>query len=257
MTKITSLNCNGLRSAARKGLWKWVKQHRPDVLCLQEIRIQHHQLHEADAFPKDYFAYYNPAARPGYAGTAVLTRHKPDRVIFGGGWDRADSEGRWTEVIFDKTAIISLYVPSGSGLGDKQDKKEVFMDHLWNRLAALKATYERVVVCADWNMCHRECDLKNWKANRKNSGFLDSERDWLDRLFNQEGWNDVFRSVEQPEHTYSWWSNRGNAFANNVGWRLDYHLYHGTSSAILATEIDRDAQLSDHAPVTHQYNWSL
>ncbi len=257
MTKITTLNCNGLRSAAKKGLWKWVKQHSPDVLCLQEIRIQHHQLHEADAFPKGYFAYYNSASKPGYAGTAILTKIKPDRVIFGGGWPRCDQEGRWTEVIFSNMAIVSLYVPSGSGLGDKQTAKELFMDALWARLQTLKRTYSRVVVCADWNMCHKSVDIKNWKANQKNSGFLPTERDWLDKLFTTEGWVDVFRMIEQPEHIYSWWSNRGNAYDNNVGWRLDYQIVSTANHGMLSSQIDRDAKLSDHAPVTHTYNWAL
>ena len=228
------------------------------MLCLQEIRIQHHQLHEANAFPKGYFAYYNPADRPGYAGTAILSKQKPSRVIFGAGWDRADSEGRWTEAHFGNAIVVSLYVPSGSGLGDKQAAKEIFMGELWKRLNELSESEKRVIVCADWNMCHQAIDLKNWKANQKNSGFLPSEREWLTALFNSQGWRDTFRELDQTSAAYSWWSNRGRAFENDVGWRLDYQLHSPTEDpGLLKTAIHREAQLSDHAPVTHWYEWSL
>ncbi len=258
MTTITTLNCNGLRSAARKGLWRWVKEQSPDVLCLQEIRIQHHQLHEAEGFPKGYFAYYNPAERPGYAGTAILSKQKPEQVMFGGGWPRADSEGRWTEAHFASTVVVSLYVPSGSGLGAKQIAKEDFMEALQVRMKSLKTIGKRIIICADWNTCHQNADIKNWKSNQKNSGFLPNERAWLDNLITVEGWRDCFRDIAQEPDTYSWWSNRGRAYENNVGWRLDYQLVSSTEDSGLAkTYIDRAAQLSDHAPVTHWYEWEL
>lgn len=256
--KITSLNCNGLRSANRKGLWDWVEKHSPDVLCFQEIRISEHQFKEAAAERDDYHCYYTPAERPGYAGTAILTKHEPTNVIRQFDWERSDSEGRFTLAEFGDVAVASVYVPSGSGLGEKQVQKELFMDRLYDQLLELRQKYERFVVCADWNTCHTEADLKNWKPNQKNSGFLPHEREWLTKLLKDGEFTDVFRTVEQPEHTYSWWSNRGNAYNNNVGWRLDYHLYSGNQPhEMLTTHIDRDAKLSDHAPVTHEYDWSL
>ncbi|WP_245730545.1 exodeoxyribonuclease III [Pseudohongiella acticola] len=248
---ITTFNCNGVRSAARKGFFDWLEQHAPDVVCLQETRAHEAQLREGPFFPENYHCHYYDAEKKGYAGVAIYSRQKPDRVIKGLGWDFADREGRFIQADFGNLSVISLYMPSGSSGEVRQAVKFRFLDLFMQHLQALRTDGRDYVICADWNMCHKEIDLRNWRANRKNPGFLPEERAWLDQLYDELGFVDAFRLVNKSEGQYSWWSNRGQARAKNVGWRLDYHVISpALAPAVASATIYTDAYFSDHAPVT-------
>jgi exodeoxyribonuclease-3 len=248
---ITTFNCNGVRSAARKGFFDWLQKQAPDVVCLQETKAQEHQLQEGPFFPAGYHCHYFDAEKKGYAGVAIYSRQQPDRIVRGLGWGIADREGRYLQADFGNLSVISVYLPSGSSGDARQAIKfrflEVFMEHLQR----MRADGRDYIICADWNMCHKDIDLKNWRANRKNSGFLPEERAWLDRLYDEVGFVDSFRLVNKQSGQYSWWSNRGQARANNVGWRLDYHVITpALVPAVKSASIYTDEYFSDHAPVT-------
>jgi exodeoxyribonuclease-3 len=249
--RITSLNCNGVRSAARKGFFDWVAQQSPDVLCLQETKAQVSQLTEKVFFPDSYHCNYFDAEKKGYSGTAIFSKRIPDRVIRGFDWEPADREGRYIQADFDQLSVISLYMPSGASGSERQQIKFGFLDKFHQHLQQLKADGRSYIICGDWNMCHKPIDLKNWKANQKNPGFLPEERAWLDRLFYETGYVDAFRLVNQSAEQYTWWSNRGQARQNNVGWRLDYPVITPELSArVMDVSIFKCAFFSDHAPVT-------
>ncbi|HDZ09912.1 exodeoxyribonuclease III [Pseudohongiella sp.] len=248
---ITTFNCNGVRSAARKGFFQWLESQQPDVVCLQETKAQEHQLQEGPFFPAGYHCHYFDAEKKGYAGVAIYSRRQPDRIIKGMGWDITDKEGRYIQADFGDLSVISLYMPSGSSGEARQAVKLRFLANFMAHLQDLRADGREYVICADWNMCHKEIDLKNWRANRKNPGFSPEERAWLDRLYDEVGFVDAFRLVNQAPDQYSWWSNRGQARANNVGWRLDYHVITpALVPAVRAASIYTDEYFSDHAPVT-------
>lgn len=258
-TKIISLNANGIRAAARKGLFDWLRQEDPDVVCIQETKAQFEQL-EPDPvfFPTGYHHYYVDAVKKGYSGVAVYSRAKPKNVITQLGVEEFDNEGRYLEVQFDNLAIVSLYAPSGSSSDERQQAKFRFMDVFMQHLKSLKRRKREYIICGDWNIAHKEMDLKNWKGNKKNSGFLPEEREWLDTLFYKEKYIDVFRELNQQEDQYTWWSNRGQAWAKNVGWRIDYHIATpGLKHCATSESIYKDERFSDHAPLTIEYNCSL
>jgi exodeoxyribonuclease III len=249
--RITTFNCNGIRSAARKGFFSWLACEQPDVLCLQETRAQEQLLQDGPYCPDGYHCYFFDAEKKGYSGTAIYSRQKPDRVVLGLGWDLADREARYMRADFGRLSVISLYLPSGSSGDARQAVKFQFLDTLWPLLEEFREDGREYVLCADWNMCHQEIDLKNWKANQKNSGFLPEERAWLDRLYNELAYVDAFRLVNTLPEQYSWWSNRGQARAKNVGWRLDYHVITpGLAADVVNAEIYTAENFSDHAPVT-------
>lgn len=253
--RITTFNCNGIRSAARKGFFQWLQAVSPDVVCLQETKAHEHQLLQDQMatgtfYPQEYHCYYFDAEKKGYSGTAILAKRQPDCVTRGFGWQIADREGRYIQADFGSLSVISLYMPSGSSGEQRQAVKFAFLEAFMARLQALRKDGRDYVICADWNMCHQEIDLKNWRANRKNSGFLPKERAWLDRLYKELGYVDAFRLVNQEPNQYSWWSNRGQARANNVGWRLDYPVITpGLVSRVKHAEIYTVEHFSDHAPV--------
>jgi len=243
--RVITVNVNGIRAAARKGFFNWLKIQKADVVCIQETKAQIHQLEEDPMyFPKGYHCFYVDAVKKGYSGVAVYSKHKPSKVIRKYGHDEFDSEGRYLELQFDKLAVVSLYAPSGSSSEERQQAKFRFME-----------TY---IICGDWNIAHKEIDLKNWRGNKKNSGFLPEERAWLDTLFDEVGYVDVFREVDQTEDQYTWWSNRGQAWAKNVGWRIDYHIaspkLKGTAKK---ASIYKDERFSDHAPLIIDYNLKI
>lgn len=258
MAKIISFNANGIRSAERKGFFEWMLQQDADVVCVQETKAQEHQL-ESEAFrPLGYHTFYNDAQKKGYSGTAIYSRQKPRKVIDSLGWDPADSEGRYLQADYDKFSVVSLYLPSGSSSEEVLQKKYRFMDLFFEHLRGLRRKRRQFVICADWNICHREIDLKNWRANRKNSGFLPEERAWLDRVFDELGYIDSFRVVNQEPEQYTWWSNRGQAWANNVGWRLDYQLITpGMKDKVRAADIYKDQRFSDHSPQIMEFDWDI
>lgn len=253
--RVITCNTNGIRAAARKGFFDWLPKQQADVICIQETKAQIHQLDDTVFHPEGYHCFYNDAERKGYSGTALYSRVKPRSVVTRLGWEPLDSEGRYLQADFDKLSVISLYVPSGSSNVAAQARKEVFMEHFFEHLKALKRKRREIIICADWNICHREIDLKNWKANRKNSGFLPHERAWLDQVFDEVGWIDAFRVVNPEADQYTWWSNRGQAWAKNVGWRLDYMLVTpGLRDAVTGSAIYRDERFSDHAPLTLDFD---
>ena len=261
--KLTSLNLNGIRSATTKGVEAWLEQHAPDCICVQEVKAQAPDVagkFEQLAGLKGHFHF---AEKKGYSGVGVYTRHEPSDVVIGFDGGEFDAEGRYVETRFDtpsrKLSIISVYFPSGSSGPERQEAKFRFLDKIYPHLMALKAERE-FIVCSDVNIAHQEADLKNWKGNLKNSGFLPEERAWMTKLTTEGGIVDVYRKL-QPDTTdacYTWWSNRGQAYAKNVGWRLDYHLATPAIADKARTEaIYKGEKFSDHAPITIEYDLSL
>ncbi|MDM7951435.1 exodeoxyribonuclease III [Hydrogenophaga sp.] len=263
MFKLTSLNLNGIRSATSKGLEGWLATHRPDCICVQEVKAQAPDVSgrfEALAGLQGHFHF---AEKKGYSGVGVYTRHEPSEVVAGFDGGEFDAEGRWVELRFDtpqrKLSLISAYFPSGSSGEERQLAKYRFLDLMAPHLKALRQQRE-FILCGDINIAHQNIDLKNWRSNQKNSGFLPEERAWMTTLLTDGGLVDVYRQL-QPEATetaYTWWSNRGQAYANNVGWRLDYHLATPTLAAQAKREaVYKEEKFSDHAPLTIEYSFKL
>ena len=249
--RIITANLNGIRSATDKGFFDWFGKQRADVLCLQETKAQREQLTGKDYFPRGWHAHFNDAqTKKGYSGVAVYAKREPDAVIDALGWAPFDHEGRYLELRFGKLSVVSLYLPSGSSGEERQTFKFQVMDWLTPMLKAWAKSNRQYVLCGDWNIAHKNIDLKNWRSNQKNSGFLPEERAWFDRLLEQ-GWVDVVRALHPGvPKLYSWWSNRGRARENDVGWRLDYVLATPKlAPRVSRAWIEKRAGLSDHAPV--------
>ena len=256
MFRVISLNANGIRAAARKGFFDWMQQQKADVVCIQETKAQVHQLTDEVFSPTGYHCYYEDAEKKGYSGTAIYTRHKPKKVIHGYGDSEFDNEGRYLEVQLGGSSVVSLYLPSGSSGDVRQEAKYRCMDSFTEHLKKLQRRRSEYVICGDWNIAHKEIDLKNWKGNKKNSGFLPEERAWLDQVFGEYRYTDAFRTLPQQPDEYTWWSNRGRAWDKNVGWRLDYQVVtSGLKDKVKKTAIYRDERFSDHAPITMDYDW--
>jgi len=261
--KLTSLNLNGIRSASSKGLEAWLAQARPDCICVQEVKAQAADVAGRFEQLADLRAYFHFAEKKGYSGVAVYTRHEPSDVRVGYGSSEFDAEGRYVELRFDsgsvKRSIISCYFPSGSSGEERQQAKYRFLEEFYPHLGQLKRERE-FILCGDVNIAHQEIDLKNWKGNRKNSGFLPEERAWMSRILGDAGLVDVYRHLHPAttDDCYTWWSNRGQAYAKNVGWRLDYHLATpALAQGARSAEIYKTEKFSDHAPITIEYDWSL
>ncbi|PKO43062.1 MAG: exodeoxyribonuclease III [Betaproteobacteria bacterium HGW-Betaproteobacteria-3] len=260
MFRLTSLNLNGIRSAASKGVEAWLARHQPDCICVQEVKAQADDVRGRFETLAGLSGHFHFAEKKGYSGVAVYTRHQPSDVIVGFGSPEFDAEGRYVELRFDtpaqKLSIISAYFPSGSSGPERQEAKFRFLDGFYPHLLALKGQRD-FILCGDVNIAHRQIDLKNWRSNQKNSGFLPEERAWMTQLLDDAGLVDVYRRL-QPDATdtaYTWWSNRGQAYANNVGWRLDYHLATPALAAFARREsIYKDEKFSDHAPLTVDYD---
>ena len=263
MFKLTSLNLNGIRSAATKGVEAWIAQTNPDCICVQEVKAQADDVRDKHDSLAGLRGHFHFAQKKGYSGVAAFSRHEPSDVVTGFGCGEFDDEGRYVELRFDtpqrKLSVISCYFPSGSSGEDRQQAKFRFLDVFDPHLVALKKSRE-FILCGDVNIAHREQDLKNWKGNRKNSGFLPEERAWMTKLLSETGLVDVYRHL-QPETTdacYTWWSNRGQAYAKNVGWRLDYQIATPALAHLARTEaIYKDERFSDHAPITVEYELGL
>ncbi len=252
--RIVSANLNGIRSAASKGFFDWLETSGTDVLCIQETKAQEHQLDLLHR-PDGWNSYFFDAERPGYSGTAIFSRRKPDAVRTGLGFELCDTQGRWIEADFGDLTVASLYLPSGSANEEAQARKDLFLEKLMPMMRQWRAAGRKMVICGDWNIAHKEIDLKNWKGNLKNSGFLPHERAWLTTLFDDVGWVDAFRVVNQEAEQYTWWSNRGQAYAKNVGWRIDYHIVSpGLKDTIKGTSIYKGEKFSDHAPLILDYD---
>lgn len=256
--RVISANVNGIRAAAKKGFFDWLKTVDADVVCIQETKAQEHQLDDEIFYPEDFYCYYFDAEKKGYSGTAIYSRVEPQNVSTGLGWDHVDTEGRWIQADFSDISIASLYLPSGSSSEERHANKLVFMDEFMEDLAKMKRKKREFIVCGDWNTVHREIDIKNFKGNRKNSGCTDEERAWMDKLFGPAGWVDAFREVNKEADQYTWWSNRGQARAKNVGWRIDYQVVTpGLKDKVTGESIYKDSWFSDHAPLIIDYDWPL
>jgi exodeoxyribonuclease-3 len=256
--RIITANTNGIRAAARKGFFDWLPTQDADVVCIQETKAQVHQLEDPIFHPKGMYCYYHDAEKKGYSGVALYCKHKPDKVISGMGNEEFDSEGRYIEAQFGNLSVISLYMPSGSAKEERQQVKYRCMDFFMQKMLTMKESGRDYVICGDWNIAHKNEDIKNWKGNQKNSGFLPEERAWLDTLFDEVGFIDAFREIEQEEHTYTWWSFRGQAYNNNTGWRIDYHILSPSlKGTVLSSSVYKTERFSDHAPLIIDYNYEV
>jgi exodeoxyribonuclease-3 len=250
------LNANGIRAAARKGFFDWLGTQNADVVCIQETKAQLHQLTDPCFAPAGYYCFYEDAQKKGYSGVAIYSKVKPDKIIRGFGVQEFDDEGRYLEIRIGKLSVVSVYLPSGSSSEVRQAAKFRFLDAFGPYLQKLHKRNMEYVLCGDWNIAHREIDLKNWKANQKNSGFLPEERAWMDELFGARRFVDAFRHINDQAEQYTWWSNRGRAWDNNVGWRLDYQIVTpGMKDRIRSADIFRTDRFSEHAPLTMDYEW--
>jgi exodeoxyribonuclease III len=251
--RIITLNVNGIRSAARKGFFDWMKRQKADIICLQETKAQEDQL-DASHRPQEYQAYFFDAEKKGYSGVAIYSRIKPDSITAGLGWDCADKEGRYLQLNFPGLSVASLYMPSGSSGECRQQLKFEFLNHYLPILKKQRQQKNDFIICGDWNIAHKPIDLKNWRSNQKNSGFLPEERTWLDQVLGPIGYVDAFREMNQNVEHYTWWSNRGRAWDNNVGWRIDYQIITpGLKNKIKSVTIYKEQRFSDHAPLIIDY----
>lgn len=260
MLRIITANLNGIRSAASKGFLDWLATTPSDVVCLQELKAQDSDLTEPMRHPAGYQGYFHCAEKKGYSGVGIYARATPQRVTEGLGIADIDQEGRFLELDFGHLSVISLYLPSGSSSEERQQAKFRFMERFFPHLRRLRDEGREIIVCGDWNIAHQAIDLKNWKSNQKNSGFLPEERAWLSQVFEELGWVDVYRRLH-PEATgeaYTWWSNRGQAWAKNVGWRIDYQIATpGIAARARSAEVYKATRFSDHAPLIIDYDATL
>jgi exodeoxyribonuclease III len=256
--RIVTLNVNGIRSAHNRGLAEWMGKLRGwDVFCVQELKANVEDVPETLHKVKKATGHFYSAEKKGYAGTGLWTPHAA-KVTKGFGVEEFDREGRYLEADFGNLVVISLYLPSGAAGPERQASKDRFLEAFPNHLQALRKSGKEVVICGDFNIAHKEIDLKNWRSNQKNSGFLPHERAWLTNVFDQIGFVDVHRTLDPRPEQYTWWSNRGNAYANNVGWRLDYQIATpGIAATAKKASIYLDEKFSDHAPLVIDYEFVL
>jgi len=254
MKRIITANVNGIRAAERKGFFDWMKTQNADVVCVQEIKAQEDQLDDK-FYPKGIHTYYKPAERKGYSGTGLYCKYKPDRVIFSP-WEDIDFEGRFIQADFRNLSVISIYIPSGSSKQERQDYKMNFMiERFMPYLKKLQEDGRQYIVCGDINIVHKEIDIKNFASNKNRSGCLPEERAWMEQLFTEAKFIDAFREINQEKHQYTWWSNRGQAWANNTGWRIDYQILSANlKDTPQRVEIYKNERFSDHSPLIIDYN---
>lgn len=247
--KIISYNVNGIRAAISKGFIEWLQHSNPDVICLQEIKATEDQVPFIDIEMAGYpYQYYFPATKKGYSGVAILSKIKPNNIVFGTGIEHMDFEGRNVRVDFDDLSVMSLYLPSGTNI-DRLSHKFMFMDDFQNYVNELKKEIPNLVICGDYNICHKAIDIHDPVRNANVSGFLPQERDWLDQ-FMKNGFIDSFRFFNDQPDNYSWWSYRAGARGNNKGWRIDYCLVSETlKDKLKRAYILPEAKHSDHCPV--------
>jgi exodeoxyribonuclease III len=267
--RIITANLNGIRSAANKGFFAWLQTTQPDVVCMQELKAQAADMMAEMLAPAGYVGHFHYAEKKGYSGVGIYSKVKPDKVIEGLGnsylghvasdMTDIDCEGRYIECQFGNLSVVSLYLPSGSSGEERQAFKFSVLARIMPHLESLKASGRDVVVCGDVNIAHQEIDLKNYKGNRKNSGFLPEERAWLTDLFDRVGWADVYRILHPAttDECYTWWSNRGAAYEKNVGWRLDYQIAtQNLAKKATQSTIYKAERFSDHAPLIIDYEYS-
>ena len=256
MLRIISLNFNGIRSAAKKGCFEWLAAQKADALCVQELKAQAADMTPNFLAPGKLKGHFHYAGKKGYSGAGVYARATPQKVHIGFGSKEFDAEGRYVQCDFESHTLVSVYQPSGSSGEERQAAKFRFLKEFLPHLKKLGKSGHEVIICGDFNIAHKEIDLKNWKSNQKNSGFLPEERDWLTQVFDDTGFVDVYRKLH-PETTgecYTWWSQRGAAYEKNVGWRLDYQIATpGIAAAATRATVYKGQYFSDHAPLIVDY----
>lgn len=259
MLRIITANLNGIRSAASKGFFEWLATQDADVVCLQELKAQEVDLNAEMRAPGGMHGFFHCAEKRGYSGVGIYSRLSPASVTSGIGVEEFDLEGRYLQADFDlpsgPLSVVSIYLPSGSSSEERQQAKFRFMEAFAPRMRSLIASGRHVVLCADWNIAQREIDLKNWKSNQKNSGFLPEERAWIAARL-AEGWGDAYRLLhpDATDECYTWWSNRGQAWAKNVGWRLDYQLVTPSMiPSVRSATVFKAQRFSDHSPLIVDY----
>jgi exodeoxyribonuclease-3 len=260
VVRIVTANLNGIRSATKKGFFDWLPKQDADVICVQELKAQTGDMSAEMLNPPGYYGYFHYAEKKGYSGVGLYAKRQPDQIIEGLGIPDIDVEGRYIEAVFGNLSVVSLYLPSGSSGEHRQAAKFLFMDHFRPHLERLFKSGREVILCGDWNIAHTEKDLKNWKSNQKNSGFLPEERAWMTDLLGRIGWVDVHRRLypDAEGEAYTWWSNRGQAWAKNVGWRIDYQIATpGIAGTAQAASVYKAERFSDHAPLAIDYGIDL
>lgn len=256
--KVLTCNVNGIRSATQKAFWPWIMEAKPDIICLQEIRAREEQFPPEALRIEGYHTFIQPALRPGYSGVAIYSRAKPLTITSSVGHELIDDEGRYLQIDFKDLSVLSVYFPSGSSGPDRQAQKYIFLEAFIEKLKQFRESGRSYIVCGDWNIAHKEIDIKNWKANQKNSGFLPEERAWMDQVLDQLGYVDAFRVSNNEAEQYTWWSNRGAARAKNVGWRIDYQVVTPClRDKVRSVEIYKERFFSDHAPLIVDYDINI
>ncbi len=258
--RIITANLNGIRSAANKGFFEWMLAQNADVICIQELKAQAADLTREMLQPGDYYGYFHYAEKKGYSGVGLYAKKQPEKIIEGLGIADIDAEGRYLQADFGNLSVVSLYLPSGSSSDERQQIKFAFLERFLPHLKQLINCGREVILCGDWNIAHQEIDLKNWRGNRKNSGFLPEERAWIGQVFNEVGFKDVYRCLHPSttEDCYTWWSNRGQAWAKNVGWRIDYQIATpGVAALAQSASVYKLQRFSDHAPLSVEYGIAI
>lgn len=246
MTRIITYNVNGIRAAISKGWIEWLKASNADVVCLQEIKANHEQVDIKLIEDAGYHHYFYPAIKKGYSGVAIITKKKPDNIVYGMNIKKYDEEGRFLRVDFGTISIISVYMPSGSSGDERQTFKMQWLPEFTNYINELKKERPKLIICGDYNICNKPIDIHNPKSNKNSSGFLPEEREWFD-TFLETGFVDSFRHYNKEPHQYTWWSFRFNARAKNLGWRIDYNLVtQNLTDKIISSHLLPDEKHSDH-----------
>lgn len=255
MLRVVTFNANGIRSASQKGFWTWFDSVDADILCVQELKAQLPDLSNELKEKAGYSAAFHCAQKRGYSGCGLWAKKKPQNVQIGFGNSEFDAEGRYVRFDYEKLSVISCYFPSGTSGEDRQEAKYRFLAAMLKHLEALKKNNREVLLCGDVNIAHKEIDIKNWKANLTHTGFLPEERQWVTDLIDTYHWVDVFRRLDERPNRYTWWSQRGNARAKNVGWRIDYQFAtEGLAQKASTTSIYNEEKFSDHAPLLIDYD---
>ena len=257
MLTIISANVNGIRSAYQKGFEDYIAASGADIVCVQELKAQEADLSCNMQRPHGMYGVWHCAEKRGYSGVAIYSKQQPDRTQIGMGIEAFDREGRFVRADFGQLSVISLYLPSGTSAPERQDFKYQFLDAFYPMLQSLKAEGRDVVVCGDWNIAHQNIDLKNWKGNQKNSGFLPEERAWLSKVIQELGWVDIWRTLYPEIAGYTWWSNRGQAYSKDVGWRIDYQMVTPElAQKAISASVYKEQKFSDHAPLVVSYDYA-
>ncbi|MCO6504145.1 MAG: exodeoxyribonuclease III [Snodgrassella sp.] len=254
--RIMSVNVNGIRSATSKGFINYLAQAQADIVCIQELKAQEGDMTPEMKKPLGMYGVWHTAEKRGYSGVAIYSKVEPDATQIGLGWEDFDHEGRYVRADFGHLTVISVYLPSGSSSEERQQAKFCFMAKFLPLLQELRTLQRDVLICGDWNIAHQNIDLRNWKGNLKNSGFLPEERLWFTQVIDELGWVDIWRKLYPEIPGYTWWSNRGRAYAKDVGWRIDYQLATPELAACAQKAmIYKDEKFSDHAPLVVDYTY--